>query len=1133
MNEADDDSSSSGSPLPVRRKARNGIEVEDLPEPRKFRKKAKNVRNREREKVNRKKKDVKTESKSHKKRPSRQVYRPPSARVANPEKVKWERRNEKERIAEFTRDYGDESDEDRQTIRRERINVLKDKIARLEVGNNRRSQPKSDRRSRRTNGRERRRPTSSKRQSKDRGHSHSSQSPLPPNSGTKKMNRFSRRKTTRDAENVESFEHGARLLLQKTVRTQAKQKKDEKLVEVKLPLDSKEKGLKTVGKGLDEKKLVGQFTNDITVHRNQPVSGSKPMKGGLLFSLLDDYRKGKAASQTISLEEAALAAIPVKGNSKGKTKADDVRPYRNLTDHQKLYDVVKHMESRLRSLGTQEWKTGWAAHARETMKLRSDLRDVCVDIVMRAPAYALAKNVVLRSWMTFYKEIQHLKLELRKRATSEGRSSLNSAIERGVRFFRGFVECVCVRFNLYPKSIDEKSSLEHEKLKNFLLRQYGEVKVEGGRFLKSISRIVAELYLAIGDLERYRAILVSKKDKTEKSKVMERARTLYVQAVKTCPGYGKAHNQLAMVAAGDELEVVFQYCMALHGLESFPARENLLAAFELSRKRFEGQRRGPLSRTNCLKIFASIFVRLSGILFTKIGMESSAKLSEDCIEAFRFVLQNGQLSDGILMRITVVLIVLAQKGRMEQNTRFYNAKRQLKEKKEVTTNGATSKRIPPNLKSISEMTFHVMQLIFLIFGSTSRVTASNRKLWPFLSPLAVLCLWIHKNDFVVKSGVHSDQRTFFLEGLARVANALLTNSKSISYSSVGTLELVSGFEPLGQLSEFASRPQAPLRPLNVTLKHVPTKNYEEKSSRNEHFSTVWLHKALRKGANSVLCWNGETKRFSVKHFEANGQAEHGNGESIESANTKTSIEVMNSLKRKVEDKKSEESGVSVLEVKGKAGVMDGVNDLVAIARARAARAREEAREAKLIEHVIIDGKAEVKKTSGIAAAVAKIAKEKPLLILDLPNICMRHGDHKKFSCAGIQLCIDHFRAKGFKRLIAFIPAHLLDYDHVGKHRALVRLGMETQQGAKTKLPDNVSLLLSLKDEGYVVSTPPQDYDDSYCIAYAHKNGGYVVTNDKYRDCTVEGVTRDWLRSHLMTFTFVKDEFVPNPDFKFT
>eukprot|EP00954_Amorphochlora_amoebiformis_P026969 1382463-Amorphochlora_amoeboformis.AAC.1 len=50
-------------------------------------------------------------------------------------------------------------------------------------------------------------------------------------------------------------------------------------------------------------------------------------------------------------------------------------------------------------------------------------------------------------------------------------------------------------------------------------------------------------------------------------------------------------------------------------------------------------------------------------------------------------------------------------------------------------------------------------------------------------------------------------------------------------------------------------------------------------------------------------------------------------------------------------------------------------------------------------------------TGGVAAAAKAIKEELPLLILDLPNICMRHGNHQIFSCAGIQICIDYFKAK--------------------------------------------------------------------------------------------------------------------------
>lgn len=41
----------------------------------------------------------------------------------------------------------------------------------------------------------------------------------------------------------------------------------------------------------------------------------------------------------------------------------------------------------------------------------------------------------------------------------------------------------------------------------------------------------------------------------------------------------------------------------------------------------------------------------------------------------------------------------------------------------------------------------------------------------------------------------------------------------------------------------------------------------------------------------------------------------------------------------------------------------------------------------------------------------------------------------------------------------------------------------------SRLPDDVQLLQRLVDDGLIVSTPPQDYDDSYCIKYAMARDG--------------------------------------------
>jgi hypothetical protein len=45
----------------------------------------------------------------------------------------------------------------------------------------------------------------------------------------------------------------------------------------------------------------------------------------------------------------------------------------------------------------------------------------------------------------------------------------------------------------------------------------------------------------------------------------------------------------------------------------------------------------------------------------------------------------------------------------------------------------------------------------------------------------------------------------------------------------------------------------------------------------------------------------------------------------------------------------------------------------------------------------------------------------------------------------------------------------------------------------------VILLNKLMDRDFLVKTPSQDYDDSYCIQYARKFNAFMVTNDKFRD----------------------------------
>lgn len=68
------------------------------------------------------------------------------------------------------------------------------------------------------------------------------------------------------------------------------------------------------------------------------------------------------------------------------------------------------------------------------------------------------------------------------------------------------------------------------------------------------------------------------------------------------------------------------------------------------------------------------------------------------------------------------------------------------------------------------------------------------------------------------------------------------------------------------------------------------------------------------------------------------------------------------------------------------------------------------------------------------------------------------------------------------KVLGFVPEHYLQYDFAATQKRLQRLGVEVPA---QRLPNNVSLLIDLRDAGYLVAVPSQDYDDSYCIGTWH------------------------------------------------
>ena len=157
----------------------------------------------------------------------------------------------------------------------------------------------------------------------------------------------------------------------------------------------------------------------------------------------------------------------------------------------------------------------------------------------------------------------------------------------------------------------------------------------------------------------------------------------------------------------------------------------------------------------------------------------------------------------------------------------------------------------------------------------------------------------------------------------------------------------------------------------------------------------------------------------------------------------------------------------------------------------------------------------------------KKEKEKPLIVLDASNIAMRHGEQKGiYSTKGIQIAIEFFTKNGHK-VISFLPDYLFKEKDPNKH------------GKKRVLTDNLSYLYRLVRKGLVVKSPPQDYDDSYCIQYAKTHDAFIVSNDMFRDYidnikdkAERETEKNWRDVKCISFTFIGDEFLPNPDAPF-
>ncbi|XP_043261707.1 ribonuclease ZC3H12A-like [Colletes gigas] len=142
------------------------------------------------------------------------------------------------------------------------------------------------------------------------------------------------------------------------------------------------------------------------------------------------------------------------------------------------------------------------------------------------------------------------------------------------------------------------------------------------------------------------------------------------------------------------------------------------------------------------------------------------------------------------------------------------------------------------------------------------------------------------------------------------------------------------------------------------------------------------------------------------------------------------------------------------------------------------------------------------------------------VVIDGSNVAMSHGNKEVFSCRGIKICVDWFKARGHGEITVFVPKWRKEASKIDNPIA------------------DQDILGELEKDRLLVFTPSRlvggkrlvCYDDRYILKLAAEIDGIVVSNDNYRDLAQENPEfRKVIEERILMYTFVNDRFMPPDD----
>jgi hypothetical protein len=821
--------------------------------------------------------------------------------------------------------------------------------------------------------------------------------------------------------------------------------------------------------------------------------------------LMEKSEKERSFSLEQQVQQVRLEQQAVKVSETTRSRAS--KKTAALPEHVRMYRLSKELDSDINSP---------SADSSRRSKCRLEQRDIYVQLIAHHLGFSVEKSVPAKLWMMYYRRIQERIKKFRELKPPDER------IERSRERVRHIIDEASSVFSSIAEGLEQKAGSS-------------EVDVTTSPHVQAV---LSTLITCLGDLARYEQQIALEQDWTP-------AETYYLRALSFDCGHGKVHNQLAEIArqrllvAQDadqvsvlEFEAIYRYTFSLHATRPFPAKANLQAQCERNRLRILQLETQCAHGERALGMLLPRFVRLYSILTSRISVETFDQLLSSTLHVFQLHLLANTLTDALLCRILLLCVSLFEQSMVNDMKR---------------TSGST-----PSL-----LTNKAATLFFRLFGLVARWTASQLQL-PFLGTFAIACCWLmqEKCSFLFMQE-NFDAADFFRIGLAHLVNALQAGESKTTEDpqTSAALHSLFGFVPLEQLPRFRSGDldrdwqietiveaghdflyfhenldrfsafaTAPIQAVDAQEHAEIRKTLDQKFRANSQRSKRRRNKSKSKVKEQ------EDSELTVKTSNSDTDSESTESDSNSGSESRTdeyssgykSAGIADALLSSEDELDSFEQDVILFRPGAAAGVL-GV-DIRAWSEARAQQKKAD------MARVEQERLAAAQKTKQQASK----RETDTLLVLDAPNISMRHGNHTLFSTSGLSLVIDYYRQKGHA-VLAFVPECYLDYDYVANKKRELKVGFDVRAA---QMPDNVSHLRALRDEGLLSTTPSQDYDDSYCIEYALRHNACIVSNDKYRDY-IEKVApqeratmRRWLKTHLISFAFVGHEFIPNPDFVF-